>query len=78
MDRYPTTEEGLQVLVTAPGEGKDKWRGPYLDKLQNDPWGSGYQYRAPSTHRQGFYDVWSRGADKADGGEGDGADLGNW
>jgi general secretion pathway protein G len=78
MDRYPTTEEGLKVLVDPPGENKDKWRGPYIDKLQNDPWGNPYQYRTPSTHRSGFYDVWSRGADKTEGGEGENADIGNW
>jgi general secretion pathway protein G len=78
MDRYPTTEEGLKVLVEAPSESKEKWRGPYIDKLQNDPWGTPYQYRSPSTHRSGFYDIWSRGPDKADGGEGEGADIGNW
>ena len=78
MDRYPTTEEGLKVLVDPPAENKDKWRGPYIDKLQNDPWGNPYQYRTPSVNRAGFYDVWSRGADKAEGGEGQNADIGNW
>jgi general secretion pathway protein G len=79
MDRYPSTEEGLKVLVEAPSsEDSKKWRGPYIDKLQNDPWGNTYQYRAPSTHRKGFYDVWSRGADNADGGENEAADIGNW
>src|SRR4051812_3800531 len=57
MDRYPSTEEGLKVLVEAPSsDDAKKWRGPYIDKLQNDPWGNQYQYRAPSTHRKGFYD----------------------
>src|SRR3954467_6313888 len=78
MDRYPSTEEGLKVLVDAPSEGKDKWRGPYIEKVLNDPWGNPYQYRTPSTHRTGFYDLWSRGADNADGGDGENADIGNW
>jgi general secretion pathway protein G len=78
MDRFPTTEEGLKVLVDPPSEGKDSWRGPYIEKVLNDPWKNPYQYRAPSTHRTGFYDVWSRGADNADGGEGENADIGNW
>ncbi len=78
MDRFPSTEEGLKVLIEPPSGEEKKWRGPYLEKIQNDPWGNAYQYRAPSTHRKGFYDVWSRGSDNADGGENDAADIGNW
>jgi general secretion pathway protein G len=78
MDRFPTTEEGLKALVEAPSGEDKKWKGPYLEKVQNDPWGNAYQYRAPSTHRKGFYDVWSRGSDNADGGEEQAADIGNW
>ena len=79
MDRYPTTEEGLQVLVEAPpGDDTKKWRGPYIDQLRNDPWGNPYQYALPGVHRPQSYDLWSRGADNADGGEGPNADVGNW
>jgi general secretion pathway protein G len=79
MDRHPTMEEGLRVLVEAPsGEEKGKWRGPYVKQLRADPWGNPYQYRIPGAHRTTGYDVWSRGADGVDGGEGDGADIGNW
>src|ERR1700743_2502404 len=43
MDRYPTTEEGLKVLVDAPaGEEGKNWRGPYIKQLRNDPWGNPY------------------------------------
>jgi len=37
MDRYPTSEEGLKVLVEAPAndDGK-KWRGPYVKQLRPD------------------------------------------
>ncbi len=44
--RYPTTEEGLQALVTAPAGAKN-WRGPYSesDKL-NDPWDAPFGYEA--------------------------------
>jgi len=79
MDRYPTTEEGLQVLVEAPtGDDAKKWRGPYIKQLRNDPWGNPYQYRFPGSHHQTSFDIWSRGADGADGGEGENADIGNW
>jgi len=79
MDRYPTPEEGLKVLVEAPTEDPDKkWRGPYITQLRDDPWAHPYQYRAPGTHHKTGFDIWSRGADGKDGGEGDGADIGNW
>jgi general secretion pathway protein G len=78
MDRYPTTEEGLRVLSEAPGDGANKWRGPYVQQVRPDPWGNLYQYRYPGTHHAVSYDLWSRGADGVDGGEGQGADIGNW
>src|SRR5437016_2046324 len=78
MDRHPTTEEGLKVLVEAPSGDEKKWRGPYIKLLRADPWGNPYQYRNPGTHHATGFDVWSRGADGADGGEGPGADIGNW
>src|SRR5581483_355611 len=78
MDRHPTTEEGLNALVTAPSGDENKWRGPYVTQLRPDPWGNQYQYRNPGTHHPTSFDLWSRGADGVDGGEGDGADIGNW
>ena len=79
MDRYPTTEKGLKVLGRcAGGDDEQKWRGPYIKQLRNDPWGNPYQYRIPGTHHPSSFDIWSRGADGADGGEGEGADIGNW
>jgi len=78
MDRHPTTEEGLRVLVEAPTDDAQQWRGPYIKMLRDDPWGLPFQYRSPGIHHPSSFDLWSRGADKADGGEGDGADIGNW
>jgi general secretion pathway protein G len=78
MDRYPTTEEGLKALVEAPSAEDKKWRGPYIKLLRPDPWGNQYQYRNPGIHHPTSFDIWSRGADGADGGEGEGADIGNW
>ena len=76
MDRYPTADEGLNVLVDPPAndDGK-KWRGPYVKQLRNDPWGNPYQYSFPGAHHPTSFDIWSRGAD---GGEGANADIGNW
>lgn len=75
MDRYPTTEEGLNVLVTAPttDDAKD-WRGPYIKELHPDPWGNPYQYACPGTHHPASYDIWSRGKAGVDGQ----GNIGNW
>jgi general secretion pathway protein G len=79
LDRLPNTEEGLKVLVEAPaGDDAKKWRGPYIKLLRPDPWNNPYQYRNPGTHHPTSFDLWSRGADGADGGEGNNADIGNW
>ncbi len=72
---YPTTSEGLQALVTNPG--RSNWTG-YLKKLEKDPWGNDYQYSNPGTKNPNSYDLWSYGADRAAGGDGDGKDIGNW
>jgi general secretion pathway protein G len=78
MDRYPSNEEGLNALVTPPAGEDQKWRGPYVKIVRTDPWGNPYQYRAPGTRHTASFDIWSRGADGADGGEGANADIGNW
>ena len=77
--RYPTTEQGLQSLITKPttGPAANGWKsGGYLDKLPNDPWGSPYQYLSPGI--KGEIDIFSLGADGQPGGSGDDADLGSW
>lgn len=73
--RYPTTEEGLAALMTAPPSAGAKWNGPYLKKaIPLDPWGNPYQYRAPGA--RGDYEVLSLGKDGQPGGTGDNADIG--
>ena len=78
MGRYPTTNEGLQALVTQPS-GVNRWNGPYLRKntIPKDPWGNDYQYRAPGQHG-GAFDLYSLGADNADGGDGENQDVVSW
>src|SRR3954463_15335158 len=66
MDRYPTSEEGLKVLVEAPAGDAEKWRGPYIKQLRPDPWSKPYEYRFPGTHHPTSFDIYSRGADGAD------------
>ena len=76
---YPSTDQGLSALVqrptTTPVPGNWK-QGGYLERLPKDPWGSDYQYLSPGV--RGEIDVFSLGADRARGGEGSGADIGNW
>ncbi len=76
---YPTTEQGLEALVsppTAPPEAPNWKEGGYLDRLPKDPWGNDYQYLSPGEH--GAFDLYSLGADGQPGGEGAAADIGNW
>ena len=74
--RYPTTSDGLQALVTNPGEAAaPNWKAQ-LRKLPIDPWNHPYQYAYPGQH--GEFDVFSYGADGQEGGEGINADIGNW
>lgn len=73
---YPTTQEGLNALMSNPG-GAEKWDGPYLKKgLPNDPWGKPYHYQSPGSH--GEYDLFSYGRDGSPGGEGEDKDVTNW
>ena len=76
--RLPTQNEGLDALVERPDDEASKWFGPYLKKrdMLVDPWGNAYHYRFPGQH--GTYDLFSLGADNAEGGEGEDRDLGNW
>jgi general secretion pathway protein G len=76
MGRYPTSEEGLNVLITPPSDASN-WRGPYVKNAGSlsDPWGRLYQYRSPGVH--GEYDLFSFGADGKEGGEGANADIAN-
>ena len=77
--RYPTTEQGLQALITKPTSGppSNGWKqGGYIDKLPKDPWGNPYQYLAPGLH--GEVDIFSLGADGQPGGAGNDADIGSW
>jgi general secretion pathway protein G len=75
--RYPTSEEGLQVLVAQPS-GETSWNGPYLKKgVPADPWGRAYVYQQPGTHG-GDFDLQSYGKDGRPGGTGEDADVTNW
>ncbi len=73
--RYPTTEEGLAVLLAQPAAAT-KWNGPYLSKdIPLDPWGHTYLYRSPGS--RGDFDLVSYGKDGQPGGAGENADITN-
>ena len=76
---YPSTDQGLEALVSKPTGSPEppNWKsGGYIDRLPKDPWGNNYQYLSPGQH--GAIDIYSLGSDGALGGEGNGADIGNW
>jgi general secretion pathway protein G len=72
--RYPTTQEGLQALVSPPS-GADGWTGPYVrdKKVLNDPWGRPVIYQVDTDAR--VFVVKSLGADGKPGGAGADRDL---
>lgn len=78
INRFPTTEEGLRILHTAPADERTKkfWRGPYLEEeVPLDPWNNPYQYSNLASQSQPFT-LYSYGADGAPGGEEYNQDIG--
>lgn len=76
---YPSTEQGLEALVSQPSGDPpaNNWKqGGYLKSLPKDPWDRPYQFLSPGS--QGEIDVFTYGADGRPGGEGPNADVGNW
>jgi general secretion pathway protein G len=74
LGRYPTTQEGLQALISAPA-GAANWNGPYWKKssVPKDPWGNEYKYQSPA--QSAPYEIISLGADGKEGGEGPNKDI---
>ena len=73
--RYPSTDQGLESLVTKPSgspQPKNYKKGGYIKKLNNDPWGNEYLYLFPGTHTD--LDLYSLGPD----GQPSDDDIGNW
>ncbi len=76
---YPTTDQGLEALITQPTDlaSGSKWKaGGYLGRLPKDPWGTPYRYLQPGSH--GDFDIYSLGADGVAGGSDTNQDIGNW
>jgi general secretion pathway protein G len=76
--RFPTEQEGLQLLVAKPSDAtlSQRWSGPYLDgEVPKDPWGNPYQYSPTATADQPLT-LYSTGADGKRGGADLDADVG--
>ena len=73
---YPTTQQGLQALLTEPETMPipERWNGPYLKKRPIDPWGRPYLYECPGTNNPTYYDLYSYGSDGVEGDD----DVHNW
>jgi general secretion pathway protein G len=68
-DRYPTNEEGIEVLAIASAEFPDG----ILNKVPDDPWRHPYQYNSPGEN--GPFEVICLGADGREGGDGADSDI---
>lgn len=74
---YPSTEQGLQALVTKPTVAPipNNWKaGGYLEKLKPDPWNNSYQYVRPGLNGAPF-EIFSYGRGGQPGGEGAEEDI---
>ena len=85
--RYPSTDEGLNALVSCPTNIPiQKWKGPYVKDAAPtspwtplDPWGHPYFYLCSGIHNTNGFDLYSCGQDgisKSLGGDLD--DINNW
>ncbi len=70
---FPTTEEGLNALLSQPATAQN-WNGPYIEKRTLDPWGIEYKYKCPGEHRLADYDLYSLGKDAVESAD----DIKNW
>jgi len=74
MGDFPTSQDGLQALRTAPADAAaaGQWNGPYLDReVPLDPWRRPYSYSYPGQHDPEMPDIWSAGPDGVDGNQDD-------
>jgi len=71
-DTYPSTEQGLDILMQ-PSTSKT-WKEPYLENKPFDPWKRKYQYRYPGARNTIGFDLWSLGPDEQSADD----DVTNW
>ncbi|MBY5994009.1 type II secretion system major pseudopilin GspG [Ferrimonas balearica] len=71
-NRFPTTDQGLEALVTRPNSGpepRNYQEGGYIQRLPTDPWGNAYSLVSPGERSR--YDLCSAGPDMQLGTEDD-------
>ena len=73
---FPTTQQGLQALVTPPTAPPKprNWIKLLKEEALIDPWGMPYQYAYPGKHNPDSFDLWTFGPSKVD----DDKNIGNW
>lgn len=71
----PTTEQGLDALVSRPDKEPvpDRW-SQLLEEPLVDPWKRPYKYEFPAKRSKRAYDIYSLGADGVESDD----DIGNW
>ena len=75
--RYPTTQEGLEILWVKNSTLKN-WDGPYLPKpVKADSWENPYHYKQPGKEGNP-YDLYSFGSDGKEGGNDNSKDISVW
>jgi general secretion pathway protein G len=70
-NQYPSNEEGLNALVTAPSSCSNWGPDPYMKKVSKDPWGGEFIYESTGND----YELKSLGSDRREGGTGDATDI---
>ena len=71
---YPSSDQGLEALVTKPSGDPEpvNWnKSGYVKKLSKDPWGRDYVY----DNEDGNFEIVSLGSDGVEGGEDFNADI---
>jgi len=71
---YPTTEQGLESLVSKPTAGRECRSYPpngFIDRIEKDPWDFDYIYESDGRK----ISIYSTGSDGVEGGEGEEADI---
>ena len=74
---FPSSDDGLEALVSKPASAPKGWTQPYLDELPLDPWGNRYFYVSPGETGKP-YDIYTLGSDGVRGGEEEASDVTNW
>ena len=76
---FPSTREGLEVLIENPSSEKGRWGGPYLggEKEIKDGWNNDFEYNSPPVQfkKYRYYELMSYGEGGEAGGEDASEDL---